>query len=76
MEEGSIKALLSTQASPPSEDDVRDVFRPIHHGNLPLILRDLFNYEGSSLSKIINYKSYLIFRGVKQAESWHSLFVV
>jgi hypothetical protein len=61
---------------PHSQVDVRDVFQPIHHANLLLILEDLFNYEGSSFSEIINYKSYLIFRGVMQADSWHSLFVV
>lgn len=69
-------APLAAKAFPPSQVDVRDVFQSIHHGNLLLILKDLFNYEGSSLSKIINYKRYLIFRGAMQAGSWHSLFVV
>lgn len=69
-----LEGLLAAKVSPHSQVDVRDVFRSIHHVNLLLILQDLFNYEGSSLSKIINYKSYLIFRGVMQADSWHSLW--
>lgn len=67
---------MAAKGVPRSQVDVRDVLQSVHHVNLLLILGDLFNYEGSSLSKIINYKSYLIFRGVKQADSWHPLFVV
>lgn len=71
------KHYIGCKAVPSRPSCCSGCFQSIYRANLLLILQDFFLImEDQAFQKTINYKSYLIFRGVTQAYNWHSLWVV